>query len=76
MTILLSLHLNLIDSIELFVLIPMFLRFVFFLQPTDLIGWMELNLMLGVSYTIVYFIEASIQVKNTILVTVEQIKRN
>jgi len=32
------------------------------IKPTDLIGWMELNLLLGVSYTIVYFIEASAQV--------------
>ena len=32
-------------------------------QPTDLIGWMELNLLLGVSHTIVYYMEASASVK-------------
>ena len=33
------------------------------MQPTDLIGWMELNLLLGVSHTIVYYMEASASVK-------------
>jgi len=32
------------------------------IKPTDVIGWMELNLLLGVSFTIVYFMEVSLQV--------------
>ena len=33
------------------------------MQPTDLISWMELNLLLGVSHTIGYYMEASASVK-------------
>ena len=40
-----------------------FLDGVIILQPTDLIGWMELNLLLGTSHTIVYYMEASASVK-------------